>query len=850
MSFRATACRFLRRHSREWAQSSKFLTTFQEAIKNQRIGLMFGYIPMRYLHAPHRWGLFLARLTGFLLIPLAVPPAGGQTPKDNGIHVGEPKIYDSRALTLMLDGLRKSLANPSFIDPKSLASALGNLQGFSSQDFSQGLQATGNLSPQAAPVSSGATSSTASSTLAGSSGPQPPILPALQTPPSFAPTFGLSAGDLLSEEVNLTYQFDNISMLLQRSLTDRLFKGKARLQAVIGFDIDIEPTAEARDAAAIVDVSVKLASCGGLSSCDDNEGLSVVAIMPEEGSHNAATLSQKANAFGGAIAYSVFSVGYAAQKRSQVFYLYRDMDTVSFQKSDPNSKSVDFGWQFRPVWGRRSVSPGMRHMIAVLALPENDSHGDVGSPELEVTVKTSWTRYERATQTVGAKLGFWSKLFGGNNLPKPGPPEVFKGVAVPTTAAFQEDLGPKISNVKWVQGDGSTGVAIVTGENFFPGTTLRFGAKTYSTPADGLIIKSDQELEVALPLTAAVTEGVLSGRYGEALPLQASDSTLPAGFKIEKPKLSATGSDMYQLDATLVFYDKAHQPQTVSISDLQKKANSPIVSVNGTPLSTPSFLDNDHGSIKVTTFFPSSLLKSGSAEVTVTFPFAGPDWSSSLPIYQATLKIVRLGGKDNTRLLISATDATMLLCGSHPNHPDASHPAQTWVVQLGPSRSFDVLPDNVPVPSGGGVKCMDHGPPEMLSLDMPTADLKQYHRFALLNTVNTVGKFPPIVGDIPPQEPPPPGPSLDKDQKISVAQYDVKSVTYKGKNLDQVKKVLFGKVELSFTVGKDGKTIVIELSPVVTEKPRNVELQLISDDNEPVLAPLSVTAATAQKVGK
>jgi hypothetical protein len=43
--------------------------------------------------------------------------------------------------------------------------------------------------------------------------------------------------------------------------------------------------------------------------------------------------------------------------------------------------------------------------------------------------------------------------------------------------------------------------------------------------------------------------------------------------------------------------------------------------------------------------------------------------------------------------------------------------------------------------------------------------------------------------------PSPPGAVLDKDQKLSVAQYDVKTATYRGQNLDHIKKVLFDKAE-------------------------------------------------------
>lgn len=71
----------------------------------------------------------------------------------------------------------------------------------------------------------------------------------------------------------------------------------------------------------------------------------------------------------------------------------------------------------------------------------------------------------------------------------------------------------------------------------------------------------------------------------------------------------------------------------------------------------------------------------------------------------------------------------------------------------------------------------------------------------------------------------------------------MKAITFKGKNLDQVTKVLFDKTSLNFQFDKDGTNITIILSKAVTDKPRSVELQFISDDNDPVLAPLSVTPA-------
>ncbi len=797
---------------------------------------------------------------------------------DNGIHVGAPKIYDSRALTLTLDSLARSLRGTSFVDPKALAGALGNLQGFSSQDVSQGGFANAAVGPQAASVFAGGgatpaaspatTPPTVSITLApvqnsgaatagaassGTVGPQPPGVPALQTAPNFNSGFGSSAGDLLSDEVNLTYQLDNVSMLLERSLSDRLFEDQPRLQAVVEFDVDIEPGADAENAAAVVDIEIALQSCQGVIQCRADGSVSLVAMMPEEGSHNAATLSQRADAFGGAIAASVFSVGYSAQSRNQVFYLYRDMDTVSFQRNDAKSRAVHFGWQFRPVLGRHTVAPGMRHMMAVVALPAADlpaapaaagapratfaPESRTQNPALTVTVNTAWTRYDHATQSTGAKASLWTRFWGGGRLPASSGDITFRNVEVPLTRTTQDDLGPHISSIKWVQGDTAGGVAVVTGWNFFPGTTVRFGGRTYSGAADGLTIKSDQQLEVALPLAAALTGGVLSGRYGQAVRLEAVDPALPVGFLIQRLDVTPAGADLYSVEAVLRFFGKDDR-EPVSLLDLITKVNRPVVSINGIPLSATPFLEPDGSSaIRVRAFAPGSLIEGGPYSVTVTFPFAGPGWNVTLPRSKPAINVVRLGGKRVTRLLISGNDDDMHLCGHEPATVNVSHPALTWSLQLDADRTFGVLSDAAPRPTGGALRCLQHQP-DMLALDIPTADLKSYRRFVL---INKEALYPVLMADVPPADPPPPGPSLDKDQKVSVVQDDVKSVTYKGKHLDAVSAVRFDKMSLRFKPADDGKSIVINLAAEVTAKPRSAELELISEGNDPVPAPLTVT---------
>lgn len=93
--------------------------------------------------------------------------SGSEQP-DNGIHVGAPKIYDSRELTLMLDDLSESLRNKQFVDPVALAKALGNTQGYQNTDFSQTFFANGAVGPEASSVFAGTLGSSSTASPSGS----------------------------------------------------------------------------------------------------------------------------------------------------------------------------------------------------------------------------------------------------------------------------------------------------------------------------------------------------------------------------------------------------------------------------------------------------------------------------------------------------------------------------------------------------------------------------------------------------------------------------------------------------------------------------------------------------------
>lgn len=108
--------------------------------------------------------------------------------------------------------------------------------------------------------------------------------------------YGPSASDLLSEQVDVTYQIINLQMLLDRSLSDRLLNSSfnARLQTVVGFNVSIDPPRNAENAVALVEITLAKNAdpceagkkCGEPTPCSANttfvDSPSLVASMPQE----------------------------------------------------------------------------------------------------------------------------------------------------------------------------------------------------------------------------------------------------------------------------------------------------------------------------------------------------------------------------------------------------------------------------------------------------------------------------------------------------------------------------------------------------------------------------------------
>ena len=487
--------------------------------------------------------------------PFALCETGGPEPSCNGISVGRPKVFDNRSLTLQVEALQKSLkqqqtANPT-IDLKSVMAALANTQGLTQSEVSTVVSAL--VSP---------TPSTGTSTT-----PAAPTFDSFATLPSgFNPTFGPSASDLLNDQINLNYQIINLQMVLERALSDRLADCKdktqtdptgncTRLQTVLGFNVSIDPPRIANDAVAVVEVTLPRPA----SAQESDPNLSLVAMMPQEKTYNAAALNSSSHAYNGAVVVNAFQVSGGYRKRNQTFYVYRDTDTLAYERMTKDGALV-FGWMFRPVLGRRSVSPGFRQMFAVVSLPQVDcDHREVDGKEpkadctvdLQPTVRTYWKKYDRAKQTsfeehdANTASKFWYALSATLARPQIFGKESYLNQAhygtlkVHSSAAYEDELRPFVGDVKWRSTGEKSVLVSVNGRNFFTNTQVKLGDTTFSADSKNLIINSDESFDLVATFDQ-LTSGPSSilGRYGLSVPLVAINppnvpNSLQHGFQID-----------------------------------------------------------------------------------------------------------------------------------------------------------------------------------------------------------------------------------------------------------------------------------------------------------------------------
>ena len=329
--------------------------------------------------------------------------------RDNGATVTRPKQYPYRHLEKMIADLDAQLAQIRAIQAEKITQQIDALQGSSSRSRAFSVTAEqlpvpgvttnleagedGELVPKTATVTEPAVT------------PAAPALGALSAGGLPSPTFGLAASDLLAKQVQLQNEVYSLRLLQQRSISDRFLDDGRRQGSGAPPNKPMKLTIRPQDG--------------------DTKRPSLVALLPEEKTYNAVAHSSKSGDFGGAALAGVFSLGFASKWKSENLYLYQDSDTLAFERpaDSPDSPELRFGWQFRPVLGRKFVDPGRRHLFAVLALDELEQTDDEDERErrderdnqgsgifpYEVTARSHWVGYSSKHRvTRGQSESHWS----------------------------------------------------------------------------------------------------------------------------------------------------------------------------------------------------------------------------------------------------------------------------------------------------------------------------------------------------------------------------------------------------------------------------------------------------------
>jgi hypothetical protein len=600
---------------------------------------------------------------------------------ENGISIGRAKVFDNRSLTLLLENLSETLRGLQVIEQDPLRKALGQLQGSQITDVARSLSVLAGGAPGVTTtreatrqddlerkLTSGKSTEDdvekesvealidrkvseklglKQETTTSERTPSLPALPELMGAPGSLPAFGQNAADLLSDQVNLTYQILNLRMLLERSLSDRLLEsGDSRLQAVLGFNVSIDPPRDAENSAAIVEVTVQTV---------DGKPVSLVSLMPQEKTYNAVAMHTRSNAFGGSAVAGMFTVGYSERRRGQVFYLYRDNDTLSFERMITKEKATTFGWQFRPVLGRKSVSPGMRQMFAVVSIPKPDD-GHLNQ-ELRVSVRTYWRKYHADTLTTSepGRFGPWPYLRRAATLglseAVPNEREArrtvigeWETVPVPTTSKYQEELAPVVEDVRWTQIDQKTAVVSVRGRNFFSGTTVAMGA----APAN-VVIKSTGAMDIVTPIeNIGVGVPMLLGRYGQSVPLEFVAPCLPPGFE-PGTKLGPAFGGQRELTIRIKCAPDTLDPQLLVFADGKRVPGLPQIRKD----------ESDPNASFVFVHVPVELFPKGDGMLTLVSPFR-KRFKVEFPWYDNAYDVRRTTVQDKSVVYVIRKDGIRL----------------------------------------------------------------------------------------------------------------------------------------------------------------------------------------------
>jgi hypothetical protein len=474
--------------------------------------------------------------------------------QENGIVVGQAKLFELRSLQMMIDNVKSSLAQTAYPSGSQLFGMTGRVQASESTATATSVQVDTAIGPTGSQQNNSAARSPDMSSRSGSSETQGAL--------------ALSPTDVLSEQTSLWYQLVNLQMLMDGALSDRLIpadsngaattygnsrKFSPRAQAIVGFQISVDSRQDYRNAVAeaIITIDNKKPALSGHGGYGDEPSL--MLLLPRSNTYNSVSVSRDSKSLGlGALA-NVFSLGVSKGKSNDTFYIGKDTDTVALERipnldlygmADPvvrdkaaKYRGVSFGWQFRPVFTRAAVDPGVRQVFAMLSLPASVLQDKW---EGSVHVATYWRKYDRKSRTVGKVIpGSLSKWQLDN-------------IVVPIGSGIEDALQPNIQNAAWEDaGNGKVAVTI-EGSNFALGTSIACGETTLCEK--DLSLFSPNRIRFVLPMNAICRGGItVIGRYGVAnlKSCMVVDDNPYAGATASSPKFTKLDDQTVAVDVTL-----------------------------------------------------------------------------------------------------------------------------------------------------------------------------------------------------------------------------------------------------------------------------------------------------------
>jgi hypothetical protein len=812
--------------------------------------------------------LLLASLLVHLVpvLPTRVAAALAPPVPDNGIVVGQTKLYDERSLALMLQSVQARLANRDFFDQGSIAAALGKMQGARLDTSSFGLNLTTTPLPGIATTNNTGTTTTFNEAVTQPTSPanqptpfpgtvtttnvltpntvtqtitQPSVAPTAPTlaPQSsafaFQPPFGLAPQTLLAQQLELTHNLENYRLLLEGSLTDRIINARGfaadgvtvnwvgpRVRAVAGFQISIDSLKQYENAVAEVEITVTTVNPpdpGG------HNPPSVVMLLPQENNYNVATVTKDSKQFGFGVAIQPINLGVAMQNQKETLYLVQDTDTIAFQRespktetSPPDPQSVTLGWQFRPVLGQKTVKAGQRQVFAVLALPVGD-----GFP-CKATVKahTHWRRYNSRNKSVGEVISGSSSTQDLSDLD------------ITSTFVNGEPLQPKPTKVASMDAGQGNVLVTVAGSYFLPGTAIVMGDQIIDNAEKGLFLQGENNFRwlVSGQKLALVDDPFIAGRFGPPVELRDPILANPlAAYRLGRLTISSVmvtprDAENSELVATVVHTVPAPPPVAPAPGGLAvpPPQENLVLLVGG---KTYGFSDAPLRATSTTSVAAGGATARRTYQLEVVVPtrslqvtrsvvvkrlFFGPRFRAEYllggaGIFSASKVTVLSSGSAGVKLGISGTGFT--------------NDANTRVIVDG----LTITPVG-----GGGVASLNWKDATLLVLTIPDPLSKSVKQIAI-----THGAAAPLILPVTVPAPPPPKPTVTSISPVGLN--DQVYVTVAGTNLGSVDKVLFqGQILKSKNVSDDGTSMEVLVTKEMTDSLGRKAIDFVAKDGKEV----------------